>query len=182
MTRHDFAPHHHSLRKFPQRSQSLRVKSSSPSIQRLTPRWNGTTRSPMPSNRLIITNQDLVLQDTSVSSLCSPMLTSGESGTLQVKAKPNQSFCATNSTMPFNSMTLNRHQRSRRQTQDLQSALINSGRSASQSSTLFVNCSLSPNATIQVTSSDHNAQVRAFGITFQVQTIALLDSLFYHFR
>lgn len=180
MTRHGFAPHHRSLRKFPQRSQSLRVKSSSPFIQRplqhlrhngaITSSSSNSTRCSMPTNRLIITNQDLIVQDispvsaTSAASAPSTTILTTEPCLLQGKVKRvTQALGSSSSTRTnFNSMTLNRHQSNALQSAevDTDAALTATSRSVCQTSTFFVNCFQSPNIINNNKSSlDGSAQV-----------------------
>lgn len=184
MTRHGFAPHHRSLRKFPQRSQSLRVKSSSPFIQRPVQhlRHNGisnSTRCSMPTNRLIITNQDLIVQDISPVST-SPL--SGHSTTilttepclLQGKVKLTQGVRRAN----FNSMTLNRHESNALQSTevDTDADLRATSQSVSQTSTFFVNCFQSPNIIKKSSLNDGNAQVSQAYLLKVVVLLSLLPS------
>lgn len=205
MTRHGFAPHHRPTRKFPQRSQSLRVKSSSPShilrpLQHL--RHNGTattsstsTRCPMPINRLIITNQDLIVQDispassTALSGCSSRTIQTTEPCLLQGKVKLTQALTSGTPPPPashFTSMTLNRHRskaadgRQRTEVDPTDAALTATSQSVSQTSTFFVNCFQSPNA-IHKGTLDRNAQVSLLSSLFTFCSVCLYCHCYYVF-
>ena len=115
----------HTLRKFPQRSQSLRVKSNV--VNRFGEPSLASSRSHL---KLIITHKDLVVQDSLSQSLTSPFSKhdySSRSGLVR-----NQSL------QPLDS-TLKRYQSLRRSSSQL------NDNNSSKPATLVINCSFSPN-------------------------------------
>lgn len=187
MSRHAFAsshlPHRASLRRFPQRSQSLRVKSSSPSISRMAPRWNGAPSSTtiMPTSRLLLTGKCLIVQDSGASSssthpeasFSKPILTSGPGGFQGKTTMTSQEPQPSRVSLPYTSVTLQRT----RSSANSSSSVALTRRSASQTSTLFVNCSLPPN-TISA-SLDRNVQVRERKSQHPTRVILLLLDDYY---